>query len=205
MARLNRMEHAARQRLVRLERQAKAREEDAALEASLTQALERGEDQGAEFDRQPQRRGEGRKPIRRLTGLEWLHRKERISDDQLAAGERYGATYRRAKGDIAIRSILNRDVTGSDGCTIAAMLANAEASVYAKEKLAMYRGQLANQAALIDACDAVCGNEQTPREASENGRGAEAIEALLMVALDLLIQHLAPARTAEPQNVAVAA
>jgi len=205
MARTTDLARIQRARLLRLERQAKNREEEAALEASLAETVERGEAQGSEFDRQPRRRGEARKPIRRLSGLIWLHSKKRLTDDQLAAGERYGATFRRAQGDANIRSILNRDISGAGDRSIAALLADAEASVYAKEKLAMYRGQLANQAALIEACDAICGGELTPREAAQNGRGAEAIEALLIVALDLLNLHLAPSRTREPQYVADAA
>lgn len=196
---------AQRARLRRLEQLAKARVEDAALEAALAAAVAHGEDKGAEFHRVPQKRGEGRKPIRRLTGLGWLLGKDRITKDQYEAGARYASAYQKAKPEARIKSILDREVGTGDGCTIAAMLATAEERVYAAERLARYRRQLAEQPALISACDLICGEEMTPREAANNGRGADSIEAVLKVALDILFPHMAPRNKVAPQNVEIAA
>jgi hypothetical protein len=52
--------------------------------------------------------------------------------------------------------------------------------------LASFRQRLAGQLDLVRACDLVCGEELTPREASENERDAGRLEAVLLVALDLL-------------------
>lgn len=179
-----------RQRFLREEEQAKARADEASLRISLEQTVARGEDKGAVFDQPVQKRGERRKPIRRLDGLEWLHSKSRITDDQLAAGRRYGDAYRKALPDAPIRSVLNRDPPAGTGCSIARLLAAAEDRVYAAEKLAMYRRQLGNHKHLTKVCDDVCGMEMTPRQAADNGRGAGAVEAVLVIALDLLILHL---------------
>jgi hypothetical protein len=187
---MQRAERAARERLLRLEALAKARVDEASLEASLAETVARGEDKGAEFDQPAQKRGERRKPVRRLDGLEWMHSKARLTDDQYAAGRRYGDAFRKASPDAPIRSVLNRDPPSGTGCAIAHLLAAAEERVYAAAKLAMYRRQLGNHRHLTSVCDRVCGEEMTPRQAAENGRGAEAVEAVLVIALDLLILHL---------------
>lgn len=206
MARRNTdMHRAQRERLLRLERQAKAREEDAALEASLAATVAHGEEKGAEFERKPQKRGEARKPIRRLTGLGWLLGKGRITQDQYAAGARYASAYQKSRVEIRIQSILNRDPTGGEGRTMADLIADGEERVYAAERLVKYRNWLLNQGDLVGACDAICGEEMTPREAAANGREAEAVEAILKVALDLISLHVAPRRGEGPQNVDLAA
>lgn len=192
-----------RQRLLRLEQQAKARQEEAYAVASLEQTRTLGEAKGAEFDRAPQKTGERRKPLRRLSGLGWLLAKGKITEQAYQAGARYGEAYRKVQGEAPIRSILDRDVTGGD--PVAHMLANAEDYVYAADRLKRYRGMVSGHQALISACDAVCGREQTPREASINGAGALVVEALVIVALDLMIQHLAPAREQNAPHVAKAA
>lgn len=201
----DRLTQAARRRLLDQERRERNRVEENALEARLTETQALGENRGAEYEREGQKRGEARKPIRRLSGLYWLHKKGRIDADQLAAGVRYGAAYRRAGGEGRIRSILDREVhTGSER-TIADLVEHSEAVANAKLKLAMYRRMLSNQPGMVRACDRICGEELTPREASINGKTAEGVEAVLRVALDLLIQHLAPAKAVEPQDVEKAA
>ena len=184
------LSHVYRQRLLRLEAQAKAREAEASLIESVEQTVALGEARGDEYDKPKQRRGEGRKPVRRLDGLEWMLSQSRITADQYEAGKRYGDAFRKAIPTAPIRSILNRDVTSGGGCSVAHLLAAAEERVYAAEKLAMYRRQLGDHRHLTSVCDRVCGEEKTPRQAADNGRGAEAVEAVLVIALDLLIDHL---------------
>lgn len=196
---------ATRERLLMLERREKARAEARAVAEGVAESVDASRARGAAFEKAPVKRGGAETPYRRLSGLEWLHKKGRITEDQLAAGERYGAAYRRAKGADNIRSILDRDVTAADCPTLAKLLKHAEGTAHAKMKLAMYRGQLINHEDLLAACDAVCGEEKTPREAGANGDEAGRIEAVLKVALDILIQHVAPSRTSEAQDVGKAA
>lgn len=178
-----------RTRFLRLERQNRAREEDGALEARFAETIALSALRGEELERAPQHRGEARKPVRRLTGLTWLHRKSRITDDQWAAGERYGAVYRKAKGEAAIASILNDGRGTGDGQTIASIMANSEKVAHAASVLTKYRRELSNVQSLIAACDKVCGEELTPREASVDGHQAAQLEAVLLVALDLLVSN----------------
>lgn len=195
----------SRERLLDLERQIKNRVDEASVIASMAQTKALAEEKGAEFDQAPQKRGEQRKPMRRLSGLGWLLAKGKITEDAYQAGLRYGEAYQRVMTDAPIRSILDRDPSASGGCTVAQLLASSEAYVYAAEKLQMYRGMMANHRALVDACDAICGREQTPREVSINGVAAQVVEALVIVALALMRQHLAPARKAVAPDIAVAA
>jgi hypothetical protein len=55
-----------------------------------------------------------------------------------------------------------------------------------RRQLALYRGQLFGHPALVAACDLVCGRELTPREAAGGERDGLKLEAVLLVALDLL-------------------
>jgi hypothetical protein len=181
-----------RERLLTEERRAKAKAEEAALSSHLDETAQLTAARGGELDKPKQGRGEQRKPMRRLAGLDWLRRKEKISDDHLAAGVRYGAAYRLVAMEASIRSILNREINGGEGPTLQRLKDRSASIVRAKQRLAMYRGQMMNERTLIEACDAVCGLEQTPREAAQNGRDAAAIEALVIAALGLLTLHLAP-------------
>ena len=128
------------------------------------------------------------KPYRRQTGLEWLAGKGRIDAQAKAAGERYGWAYRRAKLDPSIPSTL--DVKPGRGPRAEApledVLAHGEATVLARRKLTQFRLRLSRQPDLVAACDLICGEEQTPREAATGERDAGRIEAVLKVALDLL-------------------
>lgn len=177
-----------RQQLGVEERRLKAKAEDVALELRLVETAALAEARGEVFDRPTMKRGEQRKPMRRLTGLEWLRRKGRITDDAWAAGERYGAVYRLTKGAGAIASILNEDRGIGGGQTIASVMQHSEKTAQASSKLAMYRRQLINQGAMIAACDTICGEELTPREASADGHEAGKLEAVLLIALDLLAE-----------------
>ncbi|MCA3757571.1 MAG: hypothetical protein IM669_08640, partial [Phenylobacterium sp.] len=47
-----------------------------------------------------------RAPVRRLSGLESLQRRGRISRSQRAAGEAYGAVWRRSRSEASLPSSL---------------------------------------------------------------------------------------------------
>ncbi len=130
---------------------------------------------------------------RRQTGLDWLAAKGRLSVAQHTAGLRYGAIYRRVRGELALRSSLNLQPGEAGAQPVAAVLGQAEARARASQALVALRRILGQQAALVAACDLICGEEMTPREATGNEREAGRMEAVLAVALDLLCAN-APGR-----------
>lgn len=197
-----------RRRHLETEARAKARIEETALVERLDETARLAEQRGEELDQPKQNRGEGRKPMRRMSGLAWLHSKGKIDADQFAAGKRYGDAYRRAIAEQSIRSILNREISGGEGPTLEQLVENSEKVARARQRLGMYRNQLMGEATIINACDQICGDEKTPREAAQNGRDAAAIEALVIAGLGMLLLHLAPAPAESrdgPQDVANAA
>ncbi|MEJ1931624.1 hypothetical protein WDZ92_15340, partial [Nostoc sp. NIES-2111] len=125
---------------------------------------------------------------RRLTGLDWLAGKGRISPAAKAAGERYGEAYRGAARAGAIPSSLAapRAPGGGQGPDLQAALARGARAEADRRRLAELRRRLADQPDLVAACDQVCGEEKTPREAAGGDRDAARLEAVLKVALDLL-------------------
>lgn len=173
-----------RQNLAR-ERHARQKAEETAIEAGMVETATLHELRGTPIERAPQKRGESRKPMRRLTGLQWLKGKKKLTEAQYEAGEKYGAVYRKAKGEAAIKSILNEE-RGGGGFNLKAVLAEAEQVAQAQAVLRNYRNQLMGEPSLILACDRICGEERTPRECSRNGSEAEAQEALLLAALNML-------------------
>lgn len=183
MSRRTNLQTIERDRNLRTERREKAKVEANALELRRTETLTLATIRGEEIDAPPVKRGERTKPMRRMSGLMWLRTKGRLTDDQYAAGQRYGACYRMARGEAAIKSILNDDIRGGDGPDI---MRAAEKAAQARCKLRAYRGQLNQSDALVRACDAVCGEEWTPRECSADGHAAGRLEAVLLVALDML-------------------
>jgi hypothetical protein len=162
-----------------------AREEARAVAAGVAETLGLERRRGAVFvdDEDGRERG----AYRRQPGLEWLARKGRISDAQKAAGERYRDAYLVAQPVVAIASTLEvQPGMGSGGPALKALIARADFRQAAARKLALYRGQLFGHPALIAACDLVCGRELTPREAAGGERDGLKLEAVLLVALDLL-------------------
>ena len=126
-------------------------------------------------------------PYRRQSGLEWLAAKGRIDAAAKAAGERYGWAYRRVKLEKAIPSTLDQRVRGEFiAPAIESVLAHGEGTEAARRKLAEFRRRLCRQPDLVAACDLVCGEEKTPREAAGGEREAGRLEAVLKVALDIL-------------------
>jgi hypothetical protein len=179
-----------RERLLQLERRGKARLEARAVAEGVAETVALSRARGAAIETPEARRGERAKPYRRMTGLEWLARRGRLSEAQRAAGEAYGACYRRARGEAKIGSTLDikPGLGAAGGAPLTAIIAQAEANLQAAEKLAAYRRRLCGQQALVAACDLVCGEELTPREAAEKERDAYGLERVLGVALDLLAE-----------------
>ena len=177
----------ARDRLVRLERQGKARAEAVAVAEGVAETVALSRARGAAVVVGV--RGTAKAaPMKRLTGLEWLAAKGRISAEAQAAGERYGWVYRRVKLDKAIPSTLDVRVRGQFlAPSLEEVLAHGEGTETARRRLAEFRRRLSGQPDLVAACDLVCGEEKTPREAVTGDRDAGRLEAVLKVALDLLV------------------
>lgn len=174
-----------RARLRDLEMRRRDRAEAAAVAEGVAETVGLSEARGAQFEG-PQAPG---RPYRRQTGLDWLARKGRISAAQKSAGERYGVLYRRTAREGAIRSTLDVRPGGGPsgpGAREEVLLMAAEGSAQAAARLAALRARLWDQADLVSACDLVCGQELTPREAVASEREVGRIEALVAVALDVL-------------------
>jgi hypothetical protein len=179
----------ARERLVRLERQEKARAEARAVMDGVAETVALSRARGTAIETPPAgRRRVCAQPYRKQGGLEWLAKKGRLTAAQKAAGERYRDAYRRVKLERSIPSTLNvrpgREDAG--GPSLAQVLAHGEGTAQAQAVLVRLRRRLCNQPDLVGACDLVCGEEKTPREAAGAEREAARLEAVLKVALDLL-------------------
>jgi len=167
--------------LRRLARQALAR----AVSAGVAETVALSRARGAAIEVETPGRG----PYRRQTGLDWLAGRGRISATARAAGERYGQAWRRARMDPSIPSSLDVQPGGGGAgraASLSRILAHAEGTAAAQHRLADLRARLSHQCDLVAACDAICGEEKTPREASGGDRDAGRLEAVLKVALDLL-------------------
>lgn len=188
MPRLRDPAREPRDRLLRLDAQAKARAEarEVADGVAETVALSRARGSAIE-DGSPGGRRVRAQPYQRQTGLQWLSGKGRIDATARAAGERYGAVYRRVALERAIPSTLDLRVRGDFvGPSLEEVLARGESCAAARQKLAEFRRRLSGQPDLVAACDQICGEEKTPREAAGGEREAGRLEAVLKVALDLL-------------------
>lgn len=191
MSRTAHLARLERDRLFTLERRGKARAEALAVTQGIAETVALLEGRGAAIEAP----ATPRKPHRRQAGLEWLVRQGRLNDQQKRAGERYGTYYRRVQAGTAIGSSL--DIKHGDnpqGTSISEILAQAEARMAAAAKLAAYRRKLHLHPVLLAACDLICGEELTPREAARSDREAGRLEAVLEVALDLLAEAGAESR-----------
>lgn len=175
-----------RERLTSLEQRGKARLEAQAVASGVAETVALSQARGAAFAEPPAESGGRAKPYRRLAGLDWLARKGRLNAAQKAAGERYGAFYRQARGEIAIASTLDIRPGGASETPLTAVVARAEANVRARQTLSALRERLSRQPALVSACDLICGEELTPREAVAGDKETYRLEAVLEVALDIL-------------------
>lgn len=119
---------------------------------------------------------------KRIGGLEWLLRKQRIDLNQYRAGEQYGDDFAKAE-EPTLRSCLN-DRVGGEPEPMQDMKRKAG------ERLAAARGALMQHEGLIAIMDAVCGYGARVR-ALANGEDTESArkEAQLVIALDFLCRH----------------
>ncbi len=177
-----------RERLSVVERRARLRAEARDVAEGIDETVRLSRGRGAGFETPTRRRGEREGTYRRLTGLDWLAKKGRLTPHQHGAGERYGAVFRKAAAEASIGSTLDLAPGGgaATGTPVRAVLAMAETRMQARAKLAFYRRRLGGQPDLVAACDLICGRELTPREAVATEREVARLEAVLQVALDLL-------------------
>jgi hypothetical protein len=182
---------AMRERLKTLEARERARTEARAVAEGVAETVDLGLARGEAFDKPARRRGERETAYRRQAGLEWLSHKGRISAVQRAAGEAYGACYRRAGASGHIGSTLEVQPGGglAAGPSLGMLLKQAAGRQRAEAELTQMRERLFVQSDLVSVCDLVCGQELTPREAGGGEREALRIEAVLKVALDLLARR----------------
>jgi hypothetical protein len=171
----------------RLETQAR-RAQARAVEQGIAETLGLEARRGAEFAAEDDGEGGTReRPYRRQPGLDWLARKGRISEAQKAAGLRYRDAFVVAQPTQSLPSTLEMQPgMSAGGPSLKALVARADFRQQAERKLALYRRQLFQHPALVAACDLICGRELTPREAGGGDREALRLEAVLLVALDLL-------------------
>lgn len=176
-----------RARLLQQERRMAAKAESDAVRGGVAETVSLAQDRGAEFLAPKADRGGRDKPVRRLSGLEWLLSKGRITTNQWAAGELYGRAYRKAHAPEPIRSQMDDSVRGGGDVPLRSLSDAAGARATAQARLAGYRALLNHHRTMVDALDRICGQELSPREASANGMQASALEAALLIGLDLLV------------------
>jgi hypothetical protein len=133
---------------------------------------------------------------REKTGLEWLVHKRRLNTRQAMAGRHYGEDWRISQnhGAVPLRSCLN-DTPG--GSSAARSLPAVEYHLEALERLGAAQASLQYQSDMIAALALVCGQQLTPWQAlgkDASARDIAKMEAVLMVALDLLDKHYRSAR-----------
>lgn len=177
----------ARARLLRIEQQALARAEARAVMDGVAETVALSQQRGEAFEVTSGRKARAQ-PVRRQSGLEWLLRKGRLTTAEATAGERYGLAYRRAKLDPSMPSTLEVRPSGgyTGGPSLKRLVAHAQGTAQANAVLGGYRRALLMQPELIGACDLVCGEEKTPREAAGGDREGARLEAVLKVALSIL-------------------
>ena len=144
MGRVHDPARATRERLKMLERQEKARAQARHVAAGVAETVALGRARGAAFEKPPAGRGERETAYRRLTGLEWLLRKGRITAAQAQAGERYGAVYRRAGQAPAIGSTLEVQpgLSSPGGAPLTMILKQGAGRREAEANLARFRRRL---------------------------------------------------------------
>jgi len=183
---------------LKVRRQEQAKADARAVREGVAETTALAEARGSEFNRPPLARGEREKPIKRMSGLDWLFSRKlaRISFEMKLVGERYGRLWRQAHDETSMRSCIDDSVRGFGQEPAATAVRAAAARVEAQEDLDKLRAAVGYQVHLVEALDLICGQELTPREAASNGRGAAVIECALTVALDLLVQHVNGRRAA---------
>lgn len=187
-------EAADRRRNLMLEAQARGREDERSLASRLAETERLAVQRGEALERPLARKGEPRRPMRRISGLQWLLARGRIASLQAQAGLRYGQLCEGVtKGDLP--SSLKERMGGSPPLTpaeakLAAVTAKGRADWVLRQGLPDPVGR-----ELVRLCEVVCGQTATVREAAGGDRAvAERMEVELGLALNLLAVHfgLAP-------------
>ena len=182
------LEAVERKRTLREEAQAKARAQDAWEEQAQRETMDLARQRGDDIIQADKGRAERRKPLRRISALDWLFNEGKLGDlkhdsdtarARLRAGDQYGDDYRTSE-DVRVRSCLNDSVGGGEGPT----------AVYTKAKKRLVDARvvaLQSHPGLIAVCDAICGIGIRPRQLA-NGAEREGIrnEQTLLIALDFL-------------------
>lgn len=124
-------------------------------------------------------------------GLLWLVKKRRIKGDRQKAAMAYRAAFRDASGP-TIKSALDFSGGFGRGSGTDFQHAAAVGSAHAKRALFALRWNvLSGQDDMLIVMDGVCGIGQSLRTlAGGDSRKAMALEAVLMVALDLIVTHM---------------
>lgn len=126
---------------------------------------------------------------KKVGGLDWLWLKERIDEDQMGAGIRYGDEYRLAN-DISLKSCIAGGVGGGGGAAQQEIRADAQSAI----RRARDKG-LSNHAEMVWICDQVAGEGVRIRALShEDDSEAARLEATLKIALDLLAKYYGTAK-----------
>ena len=190
MGRIHDPARAMRERLEALEAREAQRTQARAVADGVAETVALGRARGAVFETLAANTRTGREgPYRRQAGLAWLAGKGRINARQRAAGEAYGALWRRVGDGPALGSSLAAQPGGgvAAGPSLGLLLKLAHGRARAAAELGEMRARLFGQSDLVTVCDLICGQDLTPREAA-GGAQVEAarIEAVLKVALDLL-------------------
>lgn len=175
-----------RERIInlRLEKQEERRQDEAANADRFAEnmALDASRDELAIL---PAKRGEPRKPQRRMTGIEWMLSKELLTELQAQALVVYGIDYRSANVEVTLRSGLNFTVGGGEHRE------PSKAQIAAKDRLELAQKiALHSQSEIIVCCNMIAGQQLTPREASEGlWRHQTRMEITTGIAGSLLAKH----------------
>lgn len=124
-------------------------------------------------------------------GLEWLISKGRLSHGQWQAARWYRSLYRDPGGP-SIKSGLNFESIATAGCSHGQHGADigGQSLDTARELKHIRAVVLGGQGDMIGAMDEVCGKGATPIEAAGKDRAAGKLEAVLLVALDLIVCYM---------------
>jgi len=180
------IEARSRQRAAAQASREAAKAHQAQVDGGVSETIALGTQRGEVFD-VPKDTVPGRqKPVRRLSGVEWLGRQGKLSERRQRASEAYLEAYQGAMSVDGLRSCLGEHTPGNGNKPVARIIASAEARARSVHDLRALHRALMHQEDLIIACDLIVGQGKTPREASVNGQQAARLEALTLVALDLI-------------------
>jgi hypothetical protein len=180
------IEARARQRAAAQASRDAAKALQAQVDSGVSETVALGENRGEMFDRQTKPTPGRQKPVRRLSGVDWLQRQGKLSERRQRAAVAYCEAYEGAMSVDGLRSCLGEHTPGNGNKPVAYIIASAEARARSIHTLRGLHRAMMHQEDLIVACDLIVGQGKTPREAASNGSQAARLEALVLVALDLI-------------------